>query len=480
VPDAAPTTSADLDALRDRLAAVGQEHLLTFADELAPAQLRTLIADIDAIPLDRVPDWVDRYVRNKPDFGAPDPSAIEPPPTFGLDSDWDRDACRRAGEDLLRKGQVAAFTVAGGQGSRLGYDGPKGCFPGGAVTGKPLFRMFSEWILAAQDRFGSIIPWYIMTSPLNHETTTAFFDDNKFFGLDRRNVMFFPQGVMPSFDRDSGRILLAEKHRVATNPDGHGGSLRALHTSGALDDMKGRGVTQISYFQVDNPVARVVDPLFLGVHAAAPESSGEMTTKVVAKQDPAEKVGVLCAIDGRTQVIEYSDLPDDLAAKRADDGSLLLDAGNIAIHAISVDFVESLNAGGELALPFHRADKKVPHIDLDTGEPVDPAEPNAVKLEMFVFDAIPKAKASAVFEVDRVEEFAPIKNAEGSDSPTSSARLQTQRAARWIEHAGGSVPRTADGEPDCTLELSPLTAMEPGDLQQNALPTINPGDTVAL
>ncbi|MFU8829804.1 MAG: UDPGP type 1 family protein, partial [Phycisphaerales bacterium] len=380
-----------------------------------------------------------------------------------------------AGEDLLRAGKVAAFTVAGGQGSRLGYDGPKGCFPGGAVTSKPLFACLADWIHSAQDRYGATVPWYIMTSPLNHEATVGFFEENDHFGLDPANIMFFPQGVLPSFDMNTGTILLAQKHEVATNPDGHGGSLRALAQSGALADMKRRGVEHISYVQIDNPLARVVDPIFIGLHATAPDSSGEMSTKVVAKTEAGEKVGVVCTIDGKPGVIEYSDLPEATAAQRNPDGTLTLRAGNIALHMLGRSFVERITSG-DLALPYHRAEKKVPCIDPESGQTLDPSEPNGIKLEMFVFDAIPLCEQSIVYEVERTDEFAPIKNAEGNDSPASSARLQTERAAAWLEARGVSIPRGADGSPHCVLEISPRTATRPDELDPSTIDPIKPGE----
>jgi UDP-N-acetylglucosamine/UDP-N-acetylgalactosamine diphosphorylase len=481
VTDAATPTTAVPPTLRDRIATVGQEHLLNFVDELTPEQLGAFVAQLETIDFERVPRLVEEYVNAKPTFDAAQHD-ITPPTAFAFDDpSWNRDRFYDRGAELISDGKVAAFTVAGGQGSRLGYDGPKGCFPGGAVTGKPLFAMLAEWVLWARKRFETDIPWYVMTSPLNHQTTIDFFDEHAHFGLPREDVVFFQQGAMPSFDMRTGRILLKSKGEIATNPDGHGGSLRALHTSGALADMRSRGVEHISYVQVDNPLARVIDPVFVGLHAGAEGSSAEMSTKVIAKIDPAEKVGVIADVDGKTGVIEYSDLPDDLAAKRSDNGDLFLKAGNTAIHMISVDFVERLNQGGSLGLPFHRAEKKVPCIDPDSGTPINPAEPNGVKLEMFVFDALPLTTGSIVYEVERVDDFAPIKNAEGTDSPASSKALQTERAARWLEARGVAVPRTADGSPDCTLEISPLTATCSEDLPGDAMPReITPGQSLAL
>jgi len=464
----------DETKIRRRLEAVDQTHLLRFYDELDADARRRLLERIDGLDLERLPELVDRYVRRTPEFKPP--SELQPAPYYPADPEddrkpWDRGHYRARGEDLVRGGKVAAFTVAGGQGTRLGFDGPKGMYPAAAVTGKTLFQILAEQIRAAQAKYDAVIPWYVMTSPLNHDETVAFFEERHFFDLDRENVFHFQQGVMPSLEAGTGRVLLAEKDWPATNPDGHGGSLLALYKSGALDDMRRRGVEHVSYVQIDNPLVKVIDPVFLGLHAEAPDSSAEMSSKMIPKTDPGEKVGVFCKADGTVRIIEYSDVPEELAQQRDERGDLRFNAGSPAIHILGVDFVRGLNEReGGFALPFHRADKKVPHIDLETGERVDPDEPNAVKLEMFVFDAIPLCEQPLILETSRVEEFAPVKNAEGADSPATSARLQTRRAANWLEQVGMDVPRDNDGEPDCELEISPLTALEPGDLKRADLP----------
>lgn len=473
----------DLRPLREKLQSIGQAHVLAFYAELPPEKQRALLEQVADLDLDAVPDLVDRYVKHKPEPHLPDD--IRPAPYYPHDPaadfrPWDEAKYRAEGERLLREGQVACFTVAGGQGTRLGYDGPKGCYPAGAVTGRPLFRFFAEGVRKTGEKYGRTPPWYIMTSPLNHGPTVAFFEEHGFFGLRREDVMFFPQGVMPSFEMGSGRMLLAEKHQVATNPDGHGGSLKALKVSGALDDMRSRGVRHISYFQVDNPVVPVADPVFLGLHAAAPDSSGEMSSKMLAKVAPEEKVGVFCVADGKLQVIEYSDLPMERQRERLPDGRLRFLAGSPAIHILGADFVEKVNSDPKFALPYHRAEKKVPCVDLETGEKLEPEKPNGVKLERFVFDAILLAETSIVYEADRVEEFAPIKNAEGVDSPQSSREIQTLRAARWLRAAGIDVPWRDGDTPDCTIELSPLTAVSAEDLRDADLPAIERGREVVL
>ncbi|HRQ73657.1 MAG TPA: UTP--glucose-1-phosphate uridylyltransferase [Phycisphaerales bacterium] len=474
----------DLHALRQRLERAGQQHLLNFHDRLAPDARRSLFAQIEAIDLDAVPALVRDCVLGTPPVDLP--ADIEPAPYYPNDPSspvrpWDRAAYRAEGEALLRGGKVACFTVAGGQGTRLGYDGPKGCYPAGAVTGKPLFQFFAEGILKTGEKYGVTPPWYVMTSPLNHDATVAFFEQRGYFGLPHDGVMFFPQGTMPSFDLRTGRILLAAPGEIATNPDGHGGSLRALKVSGALGDMRRRGVEHISYFQVDNPIVRVADPVFLGLHAAAPDSSAEMSSKMLAKAYPEEKLGMFCVAGGRLRIIEYSDLPMERQRERLPDGRLRFLADSPAIHVLSVEFVERLNSDPAFALPWHRAEKKVRCIDPDTGERIEPREPNGVKLERFVFDALPLARASIVYEADRVEEFAPIKNAEGVDSPQTSREIQTLRAARWLEAAGVHIPWKDSTTPECTIELSPLTAVEREDIAGSPKPAlIEQGAPLAL
>lgn len=474
----------DLNATRQRLERAGQGHLLRFHDELAERERAALLAQIDALDLESLPALVDAYVRNKPVYTLP--PGVKPARYFPADpaspsNPWDHADMFDAGEKLVRAGKVAAFVVAGGQGSRLGFEGPKGCFPAGVITEKSLFQLFAEYLLGVGDRYGTVPPFYVMTSPLNHDATVEFFRANRNFGLREDGVMFFRQGVMPSLDIHTGKVLLAGKGEVATNPDGHGGSITALHASGALADMRRRGVEHISYFQVDNPHTKVIDPVFIGLHAAGKGSSGEMSSKMIAKRAPEEKVGMFCEVDGKVEVVEYSDLPMDLQRERESGGRLRFVAGNAALHMLSVEFVGRLATDPSFALPYHRAEKKVECVDPATGAEVKPAAPNAVKLERFVFDALPRAKASVVLEVDRVEEFAPIKNATGADSVESSHALQTLRAARWLAACGVGVPMKPDGTPDCVLEVSPRTATRAEELKRADLPSgIKPGSRVSL
>ena len=315
-----------------------------------------------------------------------------------------------------------------------------------------------------------------MTSAANHAQTVEYFESHGFLGLPREDVVFFEQGMLPLFGFD-GRILLSEKHRVSLGPDGHGGSLKAMVACCALEDMQRRGVEVVSYFQVDNPLVKPIDPLFLGLHA---ETNSEASTKVTPKADDLERVGNVCVCDGKVRVIEYSDFPEELAHRKNADGARTFDAANLAIHLFNVDFIQRI-VGESFRLPFRRVEKTVPCLD-ETGAPLRPSEPNAVKLEMFVFDALPLASNPLVFEVDRSEEFSPVKNATGTDSLETSQRDQIARACRWLASAGVNVPRHADGAPDVRVAISPIFALDADAVRtkKDSIPVLGAGDRVYL
>ncbi|HUT28649.1 MAG TPA: UDPGP type 1 family protein [Sedimentisphaerales bacterium] len=456
-----------------------QSRLLAFWEQLAPDQRAGLLDQIERLDFSRIDLWAANAVAKSPsvDFSA----TLAPAPFYGHAPDSPEQKtmyarARELGKECISAGKVAAFVVAGGQGTRLGFDGPKGDLPVSPVRNKTLFQLFAETIAAVSRRYNVTCPWYIMTSPLNNRQTREIFHRNDYFGLKNDDVFIFQQGTLPNFDFD-GRILLADKANLSCSPDGHGGSLRALFTSGALDDMKKRGIELISYFQVDNPLVNIFDPLFIGLHML---DQAEMSSKALLKTGPTEKVGNFCLVDGRVTVIEYSDLPDELAARRNDDGSLFFQLGSIAIHIINTTFVERLNAEG-FALPLHRAVKKIPHID-QQGNSIDPAEPNGVKLESFVFDALPLASRSVILQTLRDEEFAPVKNATGPDSLETARQMMVARAADWLESARIAVPRKPDGSPDCLIEIAPAFASEKDDINEKAeqIPNIKPGDKLYL
>jgi UDP-N-acetylglucosamine/UDP-N-acetylgalactosamine diphosphorylase len=447
----------DFDKIRMEFEAAGQGQVFRFWDCLDAEGRRRLAGQLSEIDLGELNRLVETLVKGEGetpiDFSRLEPPPYEPLPDRGGDaSRWKQ--AREAGETALREGRVAAFTVAGGQGTRLGFDGPKGTFRVTPVRRAPLFQVFAEKIRCAADWYGVSLPWFIMTSRLNHEETVAFFRENRFFGLGEENVIFFPQGMMPAVDFE-GNLLLERPDSLALSPDGHGGSLRALVQSGATDAMKERGIDTISYFQVDNPLVQCIDPAFLGFHL---ESGSEMSSKMIPKADPEEKVGHFATLDGELRVVEYSDLPEELARRTDGDGNLRFRAGSIAIHVLSRGFVERMGSG-EGGLPMHRAKKKVAVADA-RGETRKPAEPNGIKFEMFVFDALPRAANPVVVETSRAEDFSPVKNAEGRDSPATCRRDLLRQYARWLHAAGVEVPCDEEGNPDRTFEISPLRGFD--------------------
>ena len=456
----------------------GQDHVLRGWDGLTPGEREGLLDDLESIPWDVLDKLIPTHVLAKPDtvlVGKLKPAPVYPPTPEHDQQTLYEDAVG-IGRERLGGGKVAALTVAGGQGTRLGFAGPKGLVPVTPVSGRTLFQLFAETILAARRRYGASIPWYIMTSPANHDETVDFLTANNYFGLPGHDVFLFPQGMLPAFDF-AGRLMLEAKHRPALAPDGHGGVLKALFRSGALADMQARGVEIISYFQVDNPLVKPFDPLFIGLHTL---TESEMSTKVARKADDLERVGNVCLRDGRLTVIEYTEFPETHARERNSDGDRRFDAGNLAIHLLNVGFVQRITSSS-YELPYRRAEKIVPCID-EKGVVIVPTVANAVKLESFIFDVLPWAENPLVLEADRAEEFSPVKNLTGVDSLESAKRDQVRRACRWLEAAGVKVPRNRNGGPEVAVEISPLFALDAEELatKKDRISPIRPGVAIYI
>jgi UDP-N-acetylglucosamine/UDP-N-acetylgalactosamine diphosphorylase len=438
-------TSAPPD-LTHRLKSHHQHHVLTGWDALSPAERTTLVEQLAGLDLAELEQLYQR--RNEPHAVLPPRDRIQP-----LTVEPRSVEAVAVGEAALRAGQVAVLVVAGGQGSRLGSDRPKGVFPVGPVSNATLFQVHAEKVLALRRRYSAAVPFLVMTSPATHADTVAFFREHAHFGLPADDVHFFQQGTMPSLDLATGKLLLEKPGKLFLSPNGHGGTLTALADSGLLADLKQRGVRHIFYFQVDNPLVRVADPAMLGRHIAA---DAEVTSAVVFKEQPGEKVGILAAIDGRCGIIEYSDLPAEMTNERTATGELAFRAGNPAIHLFSVPFLEKTTAG-EHRLAYHVARKKVPHYDPMTGKTVTPTTESALKFELFVFDALPLADRYLAIQVERADQFSPLKNATGADSIETVRRDLIARATKWLTAAGVET----SGHP---VEISPLFALDETEL----------------
>jgi UDP-N-acetylglucosamine/UDP-N-acetylgalactosamine diphosphorylase len=452
--------ATNADEHRQRLQRHGQEHVLAWWDELSDDERAGLLQQLQAIEL----ELLQRLYRDRDQtFKLPSVEAIKPIPVIRRDADQRR--AKEEGEKALRAGKVAVLLVAGGQGSRLGFDQPKGMFPIGPVTNATLFQIHSEKVLALSRRYldRGTIPLLVMTSPATDAETRTFFSEHNYFGLPAEGVFFFCQGTMPALDLATGRLLLEDRGRLFTSPNGHGGTLTALAESGLLRQLREKGIEQIFYFQVDNPLVKIADPVFLGHHLLA---RAEVSSKVIPKEGPADKLGNLVQVEGRCTIIEYSDLPADLARQTDEQGRLRIWAGSPAIHIFDVGFLERITGqrgASSGSLPFHIARKKVPYLD-EKGKRVEPAQENALKFERFIFDVLPLAERWTVVETSRREEFEPLKNATGKDSPQTVRQAISNLAGDWLEKAGVAVPRQRNGDVAVPLEISPLYALDAQEL----------------
>ncbi|MBK8208314.1 MAG: UDPGP type 1 family protein [Planctomycetes bacterium] len=434
---------ADHDQLRAEFETAGQGHVFAWWDELGDRARRRLARQLATVDLSRLGELRAAVTA----LTAPHPRTLAPAPVFELaDREFPyslADAARAVapiGDKALRDGQVAALLVAGGQGTRLGFDGPKGCFPVLPLTGMTLFEVFARKLRRVGLEHGVTPPLYIMVGSHNESATVNFWQDNNFFGLEPDNVKFFAQGEMPALDAD-GKLVMAARDTLFTGPDGHGGVLQALHVKGMLADMRTRGVRCLSYLQVDNAQTPVADSAFLGLHIA---QGAEVSLKVVRKIDPAEKVGIFCLDDGVPGIVEYSEFSQAQSNERAGN-DLKYWAGSIAVHTFNVDFLSRLAKNGT-DLPLHAAHKKVPHVDRD-GNAVEPAQPNAYKFERFIFDTIPLAGNVMCLEVPREEQFLPVKNADGPHSPEGFKQAYQDYFGRAVEAATGKRPPAIEVDP---------------------------------
>jgi UDP-N-acetylglucosamine/UDP-N-acetylgalactosamine diphosphorylase len=462
----------DLQAQVEKTYSAKQDHIFRFWPSLRKDQKKNLLdqlVQIDFDLLDRLTDQALHQKEIKKD------EVLDPPHVITLQERLESDnAAANLGENALRDGSVAAVLVAGGQGTRLGFDGPKGMYPVTPVKQKSLFHLHCEKLLARGKKWRKQIPWYIMTSLTNYAQTQRYFDENNYFGYDKSNFFLFIQEMIPAIDR-SGKLILDQPDHIFMNPNGHGGTIKALWKSGALADMKDRGVDYIFYFQVDNVLTRICDPVYMGYHI---QGKSEMSNKVVRKEYPEEKMGILCRAGGKLQLIEYSDLSEqDMYAKNPD-GSMKFWVGNIATHIFDRQFLERENQGG-FRLPYHLAEKSISYLDQE-GILIKPKEKNGIKFETFVFDALGDAKKSVCVEVERSKEFSPLKNKEGENSPQTIRRDFLKVYSEWLENAGHTVPKNAKGEPALPIEISPLASLQGEDLANRSINWKQTGDGIYI
>ena len=448
-------TSAQETRLRELTAAYGQEHVFRFWDRLSSEERQYLLDSLEQVDFPLMDRLVKTWVLTEP----PEEhfKEIVPVPVIPVAHPEDPGAiaAREAGEQALRDGRVAVFVVAGGQGTRLGFDGPKGSYPIGPITGHSLFQYHAAKLQKLQERYGAVIPWYVMVSDANGPATREFFEENCYWGLDPANILFFAQRMVPCVD-PQGKLILETPCTLAMSPNGHGGCIQALVDGGALDDAEGRGVDIISYYQVDNWAVKVADPYFIGYHCLR---NAVMSSKCHRRNDLREAVGVHCLCDGDYRVIEYSELDLYPQLLQADDqGEPVFYAGNPAIHLLSTAFVRELYGRFD-AFPWHKAFKKIPCV-ADGGATETPDKPNGYKFETFVFDALRFTPHPPVaLEIVRSGEYTPTKQFDGVNSVVAARESMTEYWAPWFEAAGYAVPRDENGACTVSLEVSPAFAL---------------------
>lgn len=391
------------------LAQHGQSHVLKFYDELSEKEQKALLDQIASI------DWRIFEVLSENDVLA-GRGKFEPLGALTKEEIAEKkDEYDRTGIEILSKQKVGTVLLAGGQGTRLGLDKPKGMLNVGVNKTLYLFQAHINWLLHIKDICGAFVPLYIMTSDINHTDTVAFFEENNYFGYDKSCVKFFIQEMTPAVDYN-GKIYMSEKGKIALSPNGNGGWFKSMVNAGLLDDMKKRGLEYLSAFSVDNVLQKINDPTFVG---ATVQANADIGAKVVRKADEREKVGVLCLEDGRPSIVEYYEITDEMAELRDENGRLAYDFGVILNYLFKIDKLEQL---ANRDMPLHIAKKKIPYID-ENGNKVNPEEPNGYKFETLIIDMVHLMDSCLSFEVEREKEFAPIKNRTGVDSLESAREL---------------------------------------------------------
>ena len=404
-----------LEEVKAILKKYGQEHLLNHYDKLDDTHKKKLLEQIEEIDFELVNSLYEstkKEVKNSKDEITP----IDYLDKFKLGDKYKY--YEDIGEKAIKEGKLAAVTMAGGQGTRLGHSGPKGTYDIGLDSHKSLFELLCDGLKEEGKKYGVTIPWFIMTSKENNKETEDFFKEHKYFGYEKdKNLFFFIQGELPMMDTE-GKILIGEDGLIKLAADGHGGVYESLVKDGMTKKMRELGVEWVFIGGVDNCLVNMVDPVLMGI---AIDKKVTVACKSVVKANPHEKVGVFCRKNGKPNVIEYSEITDEMAEARDKDGELLYGESHILCNLFSVDAIERMGAE---PLPYHVAYKKATYIDKD-GNLVKPDSPNAYKFEAFLFDAFSEVDDMAVLRVKREEEFAPVKNADsaGVDCPKTAREL---------------------------------------------------------
>lgn len=395
-----------------KLAPAGQEHLLKYFDEIGEERKADLLQQVEALDLSLL-DWL-----KKKEEGL-DKGELAPLGALTMEEIQEKkEVYEKKGLDAIRACKVGTVLLAGGQGTRLGLDRPKGVLNVGIHRELFLFEQLINNLMDAVKKADTWIPLFIMTSEKNNSDTVGFFKEHDYFGYNKDFVFFFVQDMAPSADKN-GKIFLEEKGRISTSPNGNGGWFASMQKAGLQKEIERFGIEWLNVFAVDNVLQRIADPVFVG---ATLESGCACGSKVVAKADPQERVGVLCLEDGKPSIVEYYEMTDEMIHSRDKDGKLLYNYGVILNYLFRVD---ALRRVADNNMPIHIVERKVNCLDAE-GNPTKPETPNGYKFEMLVLDMIHQMPDCLPFEVERSREFAPIKNRTGVDSLDSARELMQQ------------------------------------------------------
>lgn len=393
----------------EKLEEYGQLHVLKYYDELSGYEKEALLKQIEETDL-----AVLKQAGNKTELhprGKITPIEVMQLPAI----EARREEYTKIGLDAVKAGKVGAVLLAGGMGTRLGSDAPKGVYNIGLTKDVFIFQRLIENLMDVVRAADAWVPLYVMTSDKNHEATTAFFKEKNYFGYDPEYVTFFRQDMAPASDYD-GRVYMEEKYKMATSPNGNGGWFLSMMKWGIVDKIKAAGVEWLNVFAVDNVLQRIADPCFVGAVIAAGSAAG---AKVVKKNAPDEKVGAMCLEDGRPSIVEYYEMTEELMNAKDAAGEPAYDFGVILNYLFREKDLEEIAAK---KLPLHIVEKKIPYLD-ENGMPVNPESPNGYKFEQLVLDMIHELDSCLPYEVVRNREFAPIKNKTGIDSVESARAL---------------------------------------------------------
>ncbi|XP_001602623.1 UDP-N-acetylhexosamine pyrophosphorylase [Nasonia vitripennis] len=436
-----------------------QEHLLQFWDNISEKEQELLVNELTSL---NIPEITSIFHRAKSSDDAKEQlidNKIKPIPPNTIESIQQSssaklDSYENIGLQEIADGKVAVILLAGGQGTRLGVDFPKGMFNIKLPSERTLFHLQALRIKSLQNlakrKLGKSkdITWYIMTSDATHDSTVDYFETNDHFGLDKNNIIAFKQGTLPCFKFD-GKIILDDKYRISKAPDGNGGLYTALKNEGIINDMKSRGINSVHAFSVDNILVKVADPVFLGFCISR---SADCGVKVVKKRSADEPVGVVCQVDQKYRVVEYSEILPSTAELQNDKGELVFNAGNICNHYFTVSFLDEIANKHEDSLDLHIAKKKIPFLN-ESGNKIKPDKPNGIKVEKFVFDVFKYSNNFAVWEVIRENEFSALKNSNeaGVDCPSTARSDILNLHKRWLLNAGA---KSVEGD----VEVCPLVS----------------------